>query len=121
MPFLSELTLRPTDGDKWQLLDHLVYETTDDRFVVVSPNFKTDLASIPRPLRLFYPVHDRHTRAAVLHDFLYCTQHIQGVAITRKEADQIFYQAMRELGVRWSKAKTIYYAVRAGGYFAWKN
>ncbi|PCI54134.1 MAG: hypothetical protein COB36_10610 [Alphaproteobacteria bacterium] len=119
MPFLTELKLRPSDGDKWRLLDHLVYETNDGDLVVVPPSFPTDLASIPRPLRLLYPVHGAHTRAAVIHDYLYHTKEIDDDPITRKEADQIFYEAMRWLGVRWSKAKTIYFAVRIGGWASW--
>lgn len=119
MPFRTELELKPY-GYKWRTVSHLVYETIAGDYVVVPPNFKTDLASIPRPLRLIYPIHGLHTRAAVVHDYLYSVKEIDGERIERKEADQIFYEAMRESGVRKSKAWAMYWAVRAGGWIAWK-
>lgn len=120
MPFQTELELKP-DGDKWRTISHLVYETPGGDYVVVPPNFETDLASIPRPLRLIYPIHGAHTRAAVVHDYLYSTKEIDGLPIERKRADRIFYEAMRESGVRRTKAYLMYLAVRAGGWFPWKT
>ncbi|TNF08548.1 MAG: DUF1353 domain-containing protein [Gammaproteobacteria bacterium] len=120
MPFRTELELKPY-GYKWRTVSHLVYETIAGDYVVVPPNFKTDLASIPRLLRLICPMHGPYTRAAVVHDYLYSTKEIDDTPIERKRADRIFYEAMRESGVRRTKAYLMYLAVRAGGWFPWKT
>ena len=118
MPFKTELELKPY-GYKWRTISHLVYETIGGDYVVVPPEFKTDLASIPRLLRLICPMHGPYTRAAVVHDYLYKTKEIDGKPIARERADQIFHEAMRESGVRKSKAWAMYWAVRAGGWLSW--
>ena len=40
--------------------------------------------------------------------------------ITRKQADQIFLEAMGVLGVRKWRKYLMYYAVRLGGWLAWR-
>ncbi len=58
-----------------------------------------------------------HTKAAVLHDWIYKT-HWRNL-YTRKQADQIFYEAMLVGKTpRW-KAKLMYYGVRLFGWAAW--
>jgi len=114
MPFLSELIIKPTLSDKWQLVKPLIYRAGESTFLVPA-GFATDLASIPRPLRPLFPVHGKHTRAAVVHDWLY-----QGGIVDRETADAIFSLAMRESGVGWLKRKLFHGAVRLAGRFFWK-
>ena len=40
---------------------------------------------------------------------------------TRKEADNIFYEAMLVGGTKEWKARVMYYSVRIGGWLAWKG
>ena len=118
MPFLSDPEFKIHGSDKWQLTAPLMYETRSGIYISVPEGFITDLASIPRLFRSIYSVHGQHTRAAVIHDYLYSQSDPR--AFTRSQADRIFYEAMLELGVRKSKAYVMYLGVRSGGYFAWK-
>jgi hypothetical protein len=36
-------------------------------------------------------------------------------------ADQIFYDSLRDGGLRYTKAQAMYLGVRIGGWMAWKN
>jgi hypothetical protein len=76
-----------------------------------------DGASIPRP---FWPVigspfHPDYW-IAVAHDWLYLTH-----LTTRKDADEILYQLLRQKKVGTIKAHIIWGAVRSGAAWAWKN
>ncbi len=57
----------------------------------------------------------KYGNAAVIHDWLYWDQ-----PRTRQEADDIFLEGMEVLEVPNWKRKTIYYAVRLFGGFAWR-
>ena len=57
--------------------------------------------------------------AAVLHDYLYskdCT-----LPYNRKQADDMFYQAMISNGTSKARACLIYRGVRIGGTSSWKK
>jgi len=123
MPFLTELVIRPVNGDEWELAQPLHYKTLDGEEIVVPVGFQMDLASIPRIFTPIFPVHGKHTRAAVVHDWLYANYgHVPAMRIiTRKECDTIFLEAMKELGVGWFKRSMMYAAVRSGGWLAWSE
>jgi hypothetical protein len=74
----------------------------------------TDFASIPRPLWVIFPRWGKYGNAAVIHDWLYWNQ-----ARSREESDKIFLEGMEVLEVPTWKRRTIYYAVRWFGRFAW--
>ncbi|WP_372830986.1 DUF1353 domain-containing protein [Pontibacterium sp.] len=115
MPFQSELVISPKNGKEWVLREQLVYRSHEQcRVVNAHKGFICDLASIPRIFRPVFPVHGKHTRAAVIHDWLY-----RNKLGKRKEADLIFLEAMEELGVSRFKRYTMYAAVRAGGWTYW--
>ena len=66
-------------------------------------------------------------KASVLHDFLYIGVLLQDIPggfsstpITRKWADQIFYDAMIVEKTKKWKAKVMWASVRAFGWLAWK-
>ena len=84
--------------------------------VSVPEGFVTDLASIPRAFWSIRRPEGRHAFAAVVHDYLYWTQ-----TKTRKEADNIFKQAMLDSKVGKKEAETLYQAVRQFGESAWEN
>lgn len=94
--------------------------------VNIHTGFKTDFATIPRPMRALISVNGRHRLAAVLHDYLYANggafrdgENI--IRYTRKDADQEFLNAMRQLGVGWAKRTSMYSAVRVFGRFFYKD
>ena len=90
------------------------YITVDGEQYIIPRGFLTDGASNVRVLwSLCPPMSGLTAEPAVLHDWLYslnCT-----LPLTRKQADQIFYQAMIEAGVSKVRAKAVYYGVRMGG------
>lgn len=85
----------------------------DEEILVIPSNYKTDLASIPRVFWSFIlPMKSELMSAAILHDFLY--EHPHG--ITRKDADDIFFNLLISNGVSKKEAVVIYLLVRAFGW-----
>lgn len=86
------------------------------KLITVPAGFKTDLASIPRPLWAVLPPVGAYDAAAVVHDYLY-----QHNGVSRADADAVLLEAMRILGVRWTQRAAIYAGVRLGGWVAWRK
>jgi hypothetical protein len=104
VPFLpGSLTVRRVDAHRWALVDDLVYQGRRDRFVVPA-GFRTDFASVPRPVTWLVPRFGAYTLAAILHDWL-VTEGLRTGVVTSREADGVFRRVMRESGVpvlrRW--------------------
>jgi hypothetical protein len=76
----------------------------------------TDFASIPRPLHSLISPLTNTIYGAILHDYLYrAPADPVAHAISRKDADRIFYWGMRMRGVRRTTAGLMYLGVRLGG------
>jgi hypothetical protein len=104
-------------GRKGRLLE--VYRRWTRYGVVTVPaGFVTDFASIPRLFWTLIPKLGPYNMAAVIHDYLYRTQ---PDGWTRRMADEVFYDLMREDGVRASRAWTMHRAVRLGGWVNWRR
>ncbi|MDY6922644.1 MAG: DUF1353 domain-containing protein, partial [Pseudomonadota bacterium] len=85
------------------------------RTIWVPAGYVTDFASIPRVGRWLIPPFGRHAIAAVVHDWLYSV----GEPGRRGEADDIFRDALEELGVDLARRNVMHAAVTAfgaGGY-----
>lgn len=85
------------------------------RAIWVPAGYVTDFASIPRVGRWLIPPFGRHAIAAVVHDWLYSI----GEPGRRGEADDIFRDALQELGVGVARRNIMHGAVTAfgaGGY-----
>lgn len=115
------------DGKNWRLVKKFTYRIGSRysrRFVNVPKTFETDWASVPRFL-FFLPDWATYSKAPVLHDWLYHSKHVQGKPITRKEADDIFWEAMlvdwRRHRSRHALARLEYWAVRVFGFLAWRR
>lgn len=94
-----------------------VGELGSGEIIAIPPGFVTDLASVPR---IFWPIigpSGRHAAAAVVHDFLYCTQ--DNGKFTRREADYIFREAMLVSNTPVLRVWVMWAAVRLGGFIAW--
>lgn len=120
MPFETELEVEFIDGEDWLLTKPLAYldikETERPISVVVPEGFITDFASIPRALWSLYPPTGLYAPAAVVHDYIY-----RNGLFSRGTADAIFLHAMEDLKVRRTARWTIYLAVRAFGWTAYKD
>lgn len=115
----GHLDLRYVDGENWELLSHLDIWWKTHKFRVWS-GFITDLASVPRVARMFVPKGRRESRGAVVHDWIY-RGHTTKLGITRKEADEILLDIMKEDGVGYFRRYVIYNAVRVGGRWSFKG
>jgi len=120
--FRNKIELTPANnGHKFQLLRAFIVYITSYDTIIIPEGFWTDFASIPQLFQNILPVLDKHLRAAVLHDYMYYKQSLNGKKITRKQADKIFDIGMKTCGVGWLKRNTIYYAVRSGGWITWNK
>ena len=95
--FITKLKVEyvPTTKPKeYCLKDRLAF--ADGEFIYKAPkNFITDFASVPRWLHWWVSPRGKHSRASVLHDYLYSLKHF-----SRYKADMIFLKAMKEDGVK---------------------
>lgn len=123
--FGGPLDLRQMGRQKWMTLATLVY-TSDllGKDIVVSREFITDLASVPRLPFAYLLTGDRARGPAVIHDWLY--QHPEWD--NREIADSILLEAMAvdqpALGFDAESLPTrnlIWSGVRAGGWYPWRQ
>ena len=106
-------------GGMFELLFALSYTTKKGLYIEVPVGFVSDYASVPTCLQGIIQSYGNHEKAAVIHDYLYSAKcHIQ---ITRKEADVIFLEQMKDLGVSYMKRKMMYRAVRLFGGTFWRR
>ncbi len=109
------LSFSPVTG-KFTVIDEL-HAYWQGRALIVPHGFETDLASIPRRLRGIVAQVGRHIQAAIFHDMAYTG----AFDMTRKEADDMFYDGMVALGVPWYRRMIMYAAVRVGGRSSWQG
>lgn len=105
------------DGSEYQfeLLTNFVYRIgepfTPLSCIVVPAGYRTDFASIPRPLQGIFNADNDVAPAAVIHDFLYSS-----LMVPRDRADEIFHEALRRNGVGKIRARVLWAGVRIGGW-----
>ncbi|MDL2275150.1 DUF1353 domain-containing protein [Desulfosarcina sp. OttesenSCG-928-G10] len=87
-----------------------------EEIIVVPAGTETDFASVPRALWRILPPWGKYSPAAVVHDYLYDS----GI-MTRAEADQVFLDLMKALGVPYLTRYAMYWGVRAGGWVSWNK
>jgi len=84
--------------------------------LVIPAKFPTDFASIPKLLHSLISPLTNTVYAAIIHDYLYRNpQALNAKAITKQQADCVFYWAMRYRGVTQPTAGLMYWAVRLFG------
>lgn len=109
--FLTEACIKPFKRYEYRTCDDL-YVTIDGKIYVIPKNFKTNLASVPRPFWPFVaPQYSAFIAPAILHDFLYNCPH----ALDRQSADEVLYSALISQGVTSFIANKFYVAVRLFG------
>lgn len=108
----STVDVRQVDDQNWKTLRALTYHAKAEEFEVPIHE-RTDFASVPRVFVWFIPRYGRYTKAAILHDYL-CSVAVPAGRISRIDADGIFRQAMRELGVPFLRRWIMWAAVRWG-------
>jgi len=103
--------VREIDARFWTVLTEFQYQASTEAYVVPRGE-KTDFASVPRPFVWFIPTYGAYTKAAILHDHL-CRLSREGT-FDRRDADGVFRQAMRTLGVPFIRRWVMWAAVRWG-------
>lgn len=87
----------------------------DNETFTIPEGFECDAASIPKFFwRIEQPINAKYLSAFVLHDWCYSSH-----CVSRKKADKILYELLREAGMSWIKAKAIYRVVRLCGGSHW--
>lgn len=126
--FLSPLDLEYIDGRKWKILNDFQYciGGPDGYPVVDVPaGFITDFASVPRILWNILPPTGKYGKAAVVHDRLYQSPHLElcvgypSFKVDRYFADLVLLEGMEVLKVDWLTRWIIYLGVRIGGWMPW--
>jgi len=109
--FNSEICIIPSTGYYYKTCKP-VRVTIDDKKYIIPEGFKTDLASIPRPLwSIIAPQYSGFVAPAILHDYLYlCNNHM-----SRQFADEVLYSALIAENVSPYTAYKFYLAVRIFG------
>lgn len=122
--FTTPLVVSPLpDGRRWRLVFQFRYhigKRWSENVIIVPVGFVTDFASIPWLFWAFLPSWGKYGKAAVIHDFLYQSHNYPEMSHSRKEADDIFYEAMLVEGTKHWKARVMYIGVRLFGWLAWK-
>jgi hypothetical protein len=104
-------------GSRVFRLDHYFRFESEYGAITVPTGFLTDGASIPRIFWSILSPFGQYFPAAIIHDFLYSSSNDE---FTRGESDEIFLDAMDEIGVGFLTRYTIYTAVRIGGRSSYK-
>ncbi len=82
----------------------------------VPRGFKHDGPSIPRRLQGIVSKYGNQFQPSIAHDYTY----VHNTGLTRSQADQLFLEGMKQLGVPWYRRRVMYLAVRVGGKGRWK-
>jgi len=111
----------PTDkSGLFELGEDLVYERGykgSELYIVAPEGFKTDFASLPLILQLFWKPHDpRWIKSAIIHDELWSRAK---TLYEFQEANDVFYEAMQVEGTPKWIAILFYLAVSISKYAYW--
>lgn len=112
--------MRHEVGEDWRLLDPLVFEGHRD-FFVIRQGFRTDFASIPRPVRWLFDTAGTNSEPAVLHDAVWRESKRTDGKVARVDpwdADGVFRRALRETGATALTRGLMWIAVRAAAIAA---
>jgi len=121
----SHFDTREVGRRYYEMLDDFVYVDMVFGPICAPKGFRTDYASLDYLRNLFlFPLYallaGYGDKAATVHDLLYGGYVIVDAAgirrnLTRKEADEVFYRALRDEGIATWRAALFYAGVRAGG------
>ncbi len=111
--FRTPLHVAHVDQKDWRLTKPLVWEG-EWEFFIIRPDFRTDFASIPKPVRWLLDNAGRNAEAAVLHDAVWReSKRKSGSRIDPWHADGVFRRALRQTGSPALTRALMWFAVRA--------
>lgn len=110
--FLTDLVVVHVSDDIKRLVYPLEYESALlGRLIVVPEGTETDFSSVPRLPFAFWLFGGIGDKAAVVHDALYSGKY----GVSRKQADDVFSEALKVCGVGAIRRGLMYSAVRLAG------
>ena len=119
--FQSDLVLHKVEqrNQLWQVKEMCTYYSgiTKESYTIPK-NYFTDLATIPKVFQWLLPPDGEYAWECCLHDMLY--DDVSKGFMDRKDADEVFNEAMKVGKVSTWKRVLIYGAVRMFGGFALK-
>lgn len=96
LKIIGTLKVEEFSFNTFKLLDDLTF-VIGNHTVIVPKGFITDFASVPKKLWGLVGPYGRHTKAAVLHDWLYSSQSKEN--FSKEVADRLFLLFMEYLAV----------------------
>ena len=103
-----------------RLAEDLQYIARDGRRFTVPAGTRSDLESrptiLPGPINWLLGDFLSTAASALLHDHLYQSQ-----IVTRREADALYYEALRSTGKGFVGANLAWFGLRLGGWAAWRG
>lgn len=117
--FTKPLIIQDNGDETFTVMEEFSYDVgyLGSNLTIIVPKGKiTDFASIPKILTPIFPRYGQHTKAAVLHDYLYDLVRKEG--FPRRLADFFFLDAMKILNVPLWRRLIMYYCVRLFGWAA---
>jgi len=121
--FMKPLVVKKLESGQWEVYEELEYHVGNkdsNEVIIVPKGTLTDFASVPRGLWNIFPPDGKYSPAAVIHDYLYQTNGLDG-KYTRRQSDDILFEAMGVLGVPGWKKHLMYAAVWTFGRKFWKG
>lgn len=96
---MDRIVIKPYSKDRFELVEDYFYND-----ILISKGYKTNGADIPRIFwSIFPPNSPEYLSAVVVHDYM-----CDNGKYSKKQADEYFYKALREIGISWWKAKLFY-------------
>lgn len=106
----------------WITLEPLLYITAQLFLITIPAGFRSDLASIPKLLRVIFDVNGKHRESAVFHDYLYSHKgRLAGIKYSRLRCDWEFLVAMSTQDVGFLERWAMFIGVVIGGWWAWHD
>jgi hypothetical protein len=111
----ARIVLQQLDDTSFSLVEWFRYQGKAGAWVVTCEDLpETDLASIPNFFGWFVSRYGAHTLAALLHDHLVHNGGRLEPPVSRKDADDVFLQALTELNVPYLRSRLMWCAVSLG-------
>ena len=120
--FFTPLRYENLDGHSIRLLEPFEFHLADGDVIRVPAGFECDGQSYPRLLQFIDTPQGRGAKAGVVHDHLYWLNGrpaSNGKTYSRKEADDIYYDALKASGLNLVSCAVRYRALRLFGWAAW--
>lgn len=126
---VPELTPPFGDRKEWLVSETFVYIDKYGNLIIIDKDELSDLASIPKPLRIIFGVNKRETVGAVIHDCggyrnqkrkvlnIFTKEY---VLLKRRDWDGILSDVMKMAKTKPIREKAIAAGIFVGGWYGWR-